>query len=184
MTKDYTPKKYTDLENIEACSTIVTNLMPEALGRLYVERHFPVIARYHINKMLEMIRLAYSSTLDQSSWMDKETLLYALVKLQSIESMVGYQDWIMDDGKLDKYYEKALYEGDKEFLEYIVSLHVIKSDEIFLKWNQTATRQNIGAVHPLFVNAFYHDKSNYVSLPAAFLGYPFYKYGRIDTCFY
>ncbi|GBO42903.1 hypothetical protein AVEN_239183-1, partial [Araneus ventricosus] len=33
-----------------------------------------------VKKMVEMIRLAYSSTIDQTTWMDENTLLYALVK--------------------------------------------------------------------------------------------------------
>ncbi|GFY60800.1 peptidase_M13_N domain-containing protein, partial [Trichonephila inaurata madagascariensis] len=64
----------------QECLQISKTLMPMAIGRLFVDRYFPPLSRRHVSKMVEMIRLAYSSTIDQNVWMDENTLLYALVK--------------------------------------------------------------------------------------------------------
>ncbi|GFS74663.1 neprilysin-2 [Nephila pilipes] len=91
----------------QECLKISKTFMSMAIGRMFIDRYFPPLTRMHVSKMVEMIRLAYSSTIDQNTWMDENTLLYALVKLQSIQSMVGYEEWILDDKLLDAYYEKV-----------------------------------------------------------------------------
>ncbi|XP_035207544.1 neprilysin-1-like [Stegodyphus dumicola] len=166
------------------CLKAVKILMSDAVGRLYVDHHFPALMRYHITKMVDMIRLAYSSTLDQNLWMDKQTLLYSLVKLQSIQSMIGHEGWINNNALLDKYYEKVLDFNEEDFFEASINLASIINDEKYSRWNKTATRNDSDSISPFTVNAFYSPRSNYMTLPAGIFGYPFYKYNRIDSINY
>ncbi|GIY27266.1 neprilysin-1 [Caerostris darwini] len=176
----------TTISEEQLCLRITKAFMHVTVGRMYIDRYFPPLTRMHVKKMVEMISLAYSSTIDQNTWMDENTLLYALVKLQSIQSMVGHEEWILNDELLDAYYAKLGDADADNYFEAVVILGGILNDEKYSKWNKTARRNETDSStsNPLVVNAYYVPKINFISLPAGMLGYPYYKYGRIDSINY
>ncbi|GIY92624.1 neprilysin-1, partial [Caerostris extrusa] len=156
----------TTISEEQLCLRITKAFMHVTVGRMYIDRYFPhshecifliIVLQFVgfirfnvVKKMVEMISLAYSSTIDQNTWMDENTLLYALVKLQSIQSMVGHEEWILNDELLDAYYAKLGDADADNYFEAVVILSGILNDEKFSKWNKTAKRNetsiNYGAI--------------------------------------
>ncbi|KAF8770125.1 Neprilysin-1 like protein [Argiope bruennichi] len=182
----YGNKSITQKSEARLCQRITKSFMSLAVGRMYIDRYFPPLTRMHVKKMVEMIRLAYSSTIDQNTWMDENTLLYALVKLQSIQNMVGYEDWLLDDVALDAFYGKLGDVQEDNFFDAVVTLCTILNDVKYSRWNKTGVRNetDLMANDPVVVNAYYIPSTNFISLPAGMFGYPYYKYGRIDSINY
>ncbi|CAL1282220.1 unnamed protein product, partial [Larinioides sclopetarius] len=166
--RNLTYENYTRTQESEErqCIKITKSFMSLAIGRMYVDRYFSPLTRMHVKKMVEMIRLAYSSTIDQNAWMDQNTLLYALVKLQSIQGFVGYEDWILNDAALDAFYAKLGDVQEDNFFEAVVALCAILNDAKYSRWNKTAVRNetDMATSDPVVVNAYYIPSSNFIFL--------------------
>jgi putative endopeptidase len=74
------------------CVDRVDSLLGEALGRVYVERHFPPAAKAHMQEMVKNIKLAMRDTIEDLPWMTPPTKERALAKLASLDPQVGYPD--------------------------------------------------------------------------------------------
>ena len=67
----------------------------DAVGQLYVERHFSPHARTAAEAMVGNIRIAFRARLANLGWMSPETRQQALAKLAALRVGLGYpQDWI------------------------------------------------------------------------------------------
>nr|XP_042896687.1 neprilysin-1-like [Parasteatoda tepidariorum] len=152
-----------NMSDEQVCMTHIKSFMPDAVGRMYIDNYFPRLTEMHVQKMVDMIKLAYSSTLDQNVWMDKNTLLYALVKLQSIEMAIGYNSWISDDGLLNKHYEKVERVKDNGYLNVIIAFYETLSENSYGRWNRTVKKYEVYDEEPLYViNAFYGPQANFM----------------------
>ena len=72
-------------------------LVGEAVGRLYVERHFTPKTREQVEVMVKSIKEAFLHRIDALDWMAPSTKAQAMAKLESLYVGVGYpehwQDW-------------------------------------------------------------------------------------------
>ncbi|HET7033009.1 MAG TPA: M13 family metallopeptidase N-terminal domain-containing protein, partial [Casimicrobiaceae bacterium] len=75
--------------------------MGEAVGRLYVERHFTPQAKVAMAKLVENLRAAYRERITKLPWMSDETKKAALRKLEKIRVKIGYPEQWRDYGPLD-----------------------------------------------------------------------------------
>ena len=69
---------------------LISSTMGEALGRAYVEQHFPASSRSAMEKMIANLRSAMATRLQALAWMDASTRREALSKLLKMNVMVGY----------------------------------------------------------------------------------------------
>src|SRR5690606_10393328 len=69
--------------------------MGEAVGEIYVQRHFPPEARQQIEELVGNLSAAMEERIHTLEWMDEETQQAALVKLGTFDPRVGYPNkWI------------------------------------------------------------------------------------------
>ncbi|MGI8839785.1 MAG: M13 family metallopeptidase [Caulobacteraceae bacterium] len=64
----------------------------EAVGRLYVDRYFPPLAKAKIEALVEGLIAAFGRRIDALTWMAPETKVEAKAKLAALEVGVGYPD--------------------------------------------------------------------------------------------
>jgi len=64
----------------------------EAVGRLYVQRHFTAEARTQVAEMIENLRAAFRERIERLDWMSPATRQAALTKLAAIRVKIGYPD--------------------------------------------------------------------------------------------
>jgi predicted metalloendopeptidase len=85
----------------EQRAIIATNqAMPEAVGRLYVERHFPAATKARVKSILDQVVAAFSQRVAAVPWMTAATKSVALSKLQGMYFGVGYPETWQDDSTL------------------------------------------------------------------------------------
>ena len=64
----------------------------EAVGQIYVQRHFSADAKAQIVALVENLRAAFRARIERLGWMSDDTKQAALAKLAAIRVKVGYPD--------------------------------------------------------------------------------------------
>ena len=82
------------------CVESTDRQLGEALGRKYVEKHFPPEAKARMQEMVANLRLAMKETIEGLDWMSPETKKRALEKLSTFNPKVGYPDRWKDYSKV------------------------------------------------------------------------------------
>jgi putative endopeptidase len=144
---------------------LVDGALGEAVGRIYVERHFPPEAKAEIEAMERNIRAAFARRIDALDWMDPQTKARAKAKLAIIEVGVAYPDRWIDYGPLE--IVKGDLVGSVEragLFEYRRQLAKLAKPPDRGEW----------CMLPHTVNAVNLPARNALNFPAGFLEPPFY----------
>lgn len=80
--------------------SLVENLMGDAVGKLYVQRHFPPDAKSRIDTLVDNLQEAYRISISELDWMTPQTRQRALAKLNKFTAKVGYPIKWRDYSKL------------------------------------------------------------------------------------
>lgn len=146
--------------------SFVEGAMGEAVGKLYVERHFDETAKAEMDKLVDYLIEAYRVSITELDWMSAETKRRALDKLAKFTPKIGYpKKWrdytnleVSSDDLLGNSRRVAVFEFTRE-LEKIGK--PIDKDEWFMV--------------PQTVNAYYNPGFNEIVFPAAILQPPFFS---------
>jgi len=147
----------------------------EAIGQLYVEKHFPPESKQRMLVLVENLRLSFADRIKGLDWMSPETKEKALEKLETITVKVGYPDKWKDYSSLtivpDNYVQNVRNSNKFEFNENIekIGKPVDKTE-----WGMT----------PQTVNAYYNPSYNEIVFPAAILQPPFFNKDADDAVNY
>uniref|UniRef100_A0A2C9LUK5 Peptidase M13 C-terminal domain-containing protein n=1 Tax=Biomphalaria glabrata TaxID=6526 RepID=A0A2C9LUK5_BIOGL len=101
------------------CLTEINEMMPYAVGALYVENHLSLEVISKISIMASDIVHEFLQDIRDQDWVDAQTKAQMIAKLKSITIHIGPPDWIRDPVKLDKEYEN-LKVVEEEYLENFV----------------------------------------------------------------
>ena len=72
--------------------SVVNFYMGDALGRLYVEKHFSQSARQRMRAVVSNVLEAYRQAVKEADWMTPRTRERALEKLDAVQTRIGYPD--------------------------------------------------------------------------------------------
>ncbi len=156
--------------NERALGTI-NGVLGEALGKLYVEEHFPPQAKETAREMVDNIIKAYENRISNLSWMSEDTKKKALEKLSTFNVKIGYPDTWKDYSEL----EIQSPEDGGSYFQNMLNAQ---------KWRVTDNMADLGQpvdktewfMSPQTVNAYYNPRYNEIVFPAAILQPPFYDY--------
>ncbi|WP_308124029.1 M13 family metallopeptidase [Mycolicibacterium xanthum] len=155
--------------------SVVENLMGDALGRLYVARHFPPHAKARMDELVANLREAYRVSIGTLDWMTPQTREKALVKLDKFTPKIGYPNkWrdysslVIDRADLYGNYRRGYA------LEYDRDLAKLGGPVDRDEWFMT----------PQTVNAYYNPGMNEIVFPAAILQPPFFDADADDAANY
>jgi hypothetical protein len=87
------------------CMKRVNKLMGFAIGAKYVESAFDPQAKIDMKEMILNLKMAFSSLVEESDWMDEETKINALEKAAAMKEYIGYPDWITNRTTLELAYQ-------------------------------------------------------------------------------
>lgn len=154
------------------CVTDTNNVVGFATGAMFVREVYKPDIRPGAEEMVDMVRNAFKENLDRLDWMDDETREAAMQKADAISKMIGYPDYILNAGDLDKKYhdlnfnEDEYFNNNVELSRYNLKTNLKKLDEPVnkTKWSMT----------PPTVNAFYTPTKNQIAIPYGILQPPFY----------
>lgn len=154
----------------ERAVDIVNGSLGEALGKLYVEKKFPVEAKAKAEEMIANVVKAYENRIKNLPWMAPATRQGALDKLAKLTIKIGYPDKWEDFSKLTiKTPENGSY---YENMKAITTWSIQKNFDDFGK----PVDKTKWGMPPQMVNAYFNPLYNEIVFPAAILQPPFYDY--------
>nr|KAF7394145.1 hypothetical protein H0235_016740 [Vespula pensylvanica] len=142
------------------CVDMVSGSLSISVGAMYVRKYFKEDAKKNALEMVNDIREEFTKILKKVDWMDEETKESALDKAASMSSHIAYPDELLDDKKLEKFYEKLeLTEGN--YLESILNLTLFGIEYSFSRLRKPVNKSDwITHGKPAIVNAFYSSIEN------------------------
>lgn len=155
---------------------IPNSMFGEAVGQLYVEKHFPVRNKEYMKTLVENLRKALGKHIDSLEWMSHETKEKALDKLASLKVKIGYPDKWKDYSGIDIDPERSYNEN------------VLKASEWFVKDNYDKLGKPVDReewfMTPQTVNAYYSPVMNEICFPAGILQAPYFDIDNSDAMNY
>lgn len=145
---------------------LVEGAIGEAVGKVYVERHFPPESKAMMDELVANLLRAYRVSIEALDWMTEETKQRAYDKLDTFRPKIGYPEKFRDysnlrvspDDLMGNVAASAAFETDRE-LAKIGS--PVDRDEWFML--------------PQTVNAYYNPGTNEICFPAGILQKPFFS---------
>ncbi len=143
----------------------VNGAMGEAIGEIYVQRHFPPAAKAQMQQLVENLRTAYGQRIDQLTWMSAETKVVAREKLATFRPKIGYPDRWKDYSALEVRSGDAFGNARRQAIfDWNFDLARLPRPTDKDEWFMT----------PQTVNAYYNPTFNEIVFPAAILQPPFF----------
>lgn len=155
-------------------TSLVSGLMGEAIGQLYVEKYFPAAAKERMVNLVKNLQIALGQRIDDQEWMSAETKQRAHEKLDAFYVKVGYPDTWKDYSELTIDPQKNLYANMVEagkFMWNDMLKRKFKKPVDPTEWHMT----------PQTVNAYYNPTTNEICFPAGILQYPFFDMNADDA---
>jgi putative endopeptidase len=155
--------------------SLVEGLMGDAVGKLYVERHFPPDAKARIDVLVANLQEAYRISINDLDWMTPATRERAHTKLDKFTAKVGYPVKWRD-------YSKLVIDRDDLYGNYQRGYQV-NHDRELAKLGGPVDRDE-WFMTPQTVNAYYNPGMNEIVFPAAILQPPFFDADADDAANY
>jgi putative endopeptidase len=155
--------------------SLVEGALGEAIGKIYVDRHFPPNAKQTMDELVVNLVEAYRQSIATIEWMSPATRERALEKLEAFTPKIGYPAKWRDYSALaisaDDLIANVRAASEFEFNRQLAKIgSPIDRDEWFMT--------------PQTVNAYYNPGFNEIVFPAAILQLPFFGAERDDAANY
>ncbi|MEO0813703.1 MAG: M13 family metallopeptidase, partial [Myxococcota bacterium] len=144
--------------------TFINQGLGEAVGKVYVERHFPAEAKQQMDELVANLQAALGQRIDNNAWMDAATKVEAKKKLSTFEPRIGYATKWLD--------YSPLVIGESAF----DNARAVRA----FQWNEQVRRlagkvdRELWDYPPQTVNASYNPLLNQITFPAGILQPPFF----------
>ncbi len=154
---------------------MIDGTIGEAVGKIYVERHFPAEAKERMVQLVANLESAFLDRLERLDWMGEATKAEARAKMSQFGKKIGYPDVWKDYSALE-ITPDDLITNVTNISRYIHYREMgklggeIDRDEWFMT--------------PQTVNAYYNPSMNEIVFPAAILQPPFFNLAADDAVNY
>jgi endothelin-converting enzyme/putative endopeptidase len=144
---------------------LVNGALGEALGQIYVERHYPPESDRQMGELIGDIRAALQEKIENNGWMDAPTKKEAVAKLEAFDPRTGHPIKYIDYSTLE------VKRGD-------LLGNAMRSNEF--DWNLLLSRlpnpvdRTLWGMLPQTNNAYYDPTQNQITFPAAILQPPYF----------
>ena len=147
----------------------------EAVGQIYVDRHFSQVAKERMDQLVANLIEAYRRSITDLDWMTEETKESALDKLAKFRPHIGYPIKWRD-------YSSLVITQD-DLIGNVTRVADFEVNRALNKIGQPIDREE-WLMTPQTVNAYYHPLKNEIVFPAAILQPPFFNVHADDAVNY
>ena len=144
---------------------LVNRFLGEAVGKIYVERHYPPESDRQMAELIANLRAAYGEELAKLAWMDAPTRREAQIKLASFDPRVGHPKTYID------YTPYKVVRGD-------MLGNAVRGEQFLwalqLQRYPKPVDRGLWYMTPQTVNAYYDPTLNQITFPAAILQAPYF----------
>lgn len=147
-----------------------SGVMYTAAAHFYIMAKFNDKAKKDVIRMMEFVNSSFMHVVEGNTWMSERTKKEAITRLQTMDAVIGYPDWMLNETIINTMYhyvpsieENASFAEHYHFLlenEHKRKLLQLKPEMYFDKVNETVTLRS---------HAYYVDSSNSLVYPAAAL---------------
>ncbi|MBM3846120.1 MAG: M13 family metallopeptidase, partial [Verrucomicrobia bacterium] len=156
-------------------SSVINGALGEALGELYVRKHYPPEAKARMSELIDNLKVVFRERLQKLDWMTDATRVKALAKFDRFTQKIGhpqqFRDYssveVRDDDYLGNAQRAAVFEARRQIAR--IGKPVDKTE-----WGMT----------PQTVNAYANPTQNEIVFPAAILQPPFFDTAMDDAVNY
>lgn len=142
-------------------------LLGEAVGQLYVEKHFPQSSKEKMLNLVGNLKTALGEHINGLTWMSDTTKQRALEKLDAFTVKIGYPDKWRDYSTLKIDRRRSYWDNIKDAIKHEVDYNL--SD-----WGKPVDKTR-WYMTPQTVNAYYSPLSNEICFPAGILQAPYFN---------
>ncbi len=144
---------------------LVEGALGEAVGQIYVDRHFGKQAKERMVGLVANLIQAYRVDIKALTWMSDETKQKAFTKLDKFTPKIGYPDKWRD-------YSKLVITAD-DLIGNLAAIAKYSQDFEYAKIGKPVDKSE-WYMTPQTVNAYYNPGMNEIVFPAAILQPPFF----------
>jgi predicted metalloendopeptidase len=146
-----------------------------ALSKPFLETEFSAESKAQVQSIVDNIEEAFVETLPSIWWMEDTTKEQAREKAQLMEQLVGYPDWVMNDTKVNDFYNLSEpLESGKYFENSVVLLKAYQRRQFGKIFGENTDLEQ-WHLSPSEINAYYAPNTNTIVFPAGILKPPFYS---------
>jgi putative endopeptidase len=145
---------------------LVEGALGEAVGELYVQRHFPPTSKALMDDLVANLIEAYRRNIEKLDWMGEDTKQRAYEKLRTFRPKIGYPDKFRD--------YSALEVDPADLLGNVARASAFETDRQLNKIGSPVDRDE-WLMLPQTVNAYYNPGINEICFPAGILQKPFFS---------
>ena len=149
--------------------------MGDALGKLYVAKHFPAASKQRADELVKNFLAAFKQGIETLDWMSADTKREAQGKLAKFMPKIGYPD------KWRDYTALEIAKGD--LFGNVMRANAFEYQRNLDKLGQPVDRAEWGMT-PQTINAYYNPELNEIVFPAAILQPPFFNPDADDAANY
>jgi len=137
----------------------------EALGELFVEKHFLPAARARMNELVETLKGVFRDRLGKLEWMSESTRNRAIAKFARFTQKIGHPDKFRD-------YSSVQIRAD-DYLGNVERADVFETKRTLSRVGQAVDKTE-WHMTPETVNAYFNPLQNEIVFPAGILQPPFF----------
>ncbi len=153
----------------------VEGAMGEAVGKQYVQRHFPAERKVRMEALVKNLIEAYRQSIETLDWMGPETKKEAKAKLAKFNPKIGYPNKWQD--------YSALTVNRNDLVGNIMRSNTFEYNDNVDRLGKPIDREEWGMT-PQTVNAYYNSVMNEIVFPASILQPPFFDMRADDAVNY
>ena len=159
----------------QRAAKVIDGSIGEALGQLFVEKHFPPAARIRMEEMVGNIRTVFQDRLRHLSWMSDATRTKALAKFDRFTQKIGHPEVFRD-------YSSVVIRRD-DYLGNVRRAARFESLREIARVGKAVDRRE-WHMSPQTVNAYFSPLQNEIVFPAGILQPPFFDVTLDDAVNY
>ena len=144
---------------------LVEGALGEAVGEIYVERHFPPTSKALMDDLVANLIEAYRRNIEKLDWMGEDTKKRAYEKLTTFRPKIGYPEKFRDYSGLEV--------DPVDLLGNVGRAAAFETDRQLGKIGSPVDRDE-WLMLPQTVNAYYKPTTNEICFPAGILQKPFF----------
>jgi endothelin-converting enzyme/putative endopeptidase len=145
---------------------VLNGTLGEAVGEIYVRRHFPDTSRRQMTELVGDLRAALETRLRANQWMDETTRTQALAKLAAFDPRIGNPVRFIDYSAM-RVDPNDLLGNAQRAAEFQQNLQLSRLPN--------PVDRSLWAMTPQTINAYYSPLTNQITFPAAILQPPYFN---------
>ena len=159
----------------QRAARVIDRQLGEALGQLFVEKHFPPAARARMSELVDNLKAVFRDRLTKLDWMTDATRAKALAKFDRFTQKIGHPDKFRDYSSVEIKPDDYLGNVRRaELFESRRQLTRVGKPVDLTEWHMT----------PETVNAYFNPSQNEIVFPAGILQPPFFDLEMDDAVNY